>query len=77
MKRHRNPKVSFHPEKGLLVQRTVKEQIKNLLDGGYFDDVDSMVIGVSSSTRYDAQWTGCKFDCKALACEITVRLGKE
>jgi len=68
--------VRFTPEKGLTVGTTIKEEIHKLLDDGYFDDAESIVVGVSNKEAYDARWAGQKFDCWGLLGALKEKLDK-
>jgi hypothetical protein len=58
--------VRFLHGDGLVVERTIKEQVQALVKEGYFDEAESALIGVSNKDAYDARWAGSKFDCLAL-----------
>jgi hypothetical protein len=70
-------KVSFDPSQGLIVGQTIKEQVRTLLDSGYFDKAESAVFGVSSPTEYDTRWAGSRFDCLALSVAINEHLVRQ
>ena len=57
---------SFSPSTGLMPHGTVKEQLEALLKEGFFDQVDTCIIGVSTLDDYNTLQLGKYWDCLAL-----------
>lgn len=68
---------TFVPGRGVVVHATVKEQVQELLSGGYFDKAESAIIGVSNKEAYDCRWAGQQFDCMALVEAVRHKLYEE
>ena len=56
----------YSPETGLMPSGSVKDQLQLLIDQGFFDSVDTCVIGISTSEAYNTMHLGRVWDCLAL-----------
>jgi hypothetical protein len=64
----------YSPETGLMLSGTVKEQLQNMLDAGYFDDVDTMILATATPNSYSTYHIGRVWDCFALYWYLYVYL---
>ena len=56
----------FSPETGLMPSGSVKDQLQNLLNQGFFDKVDTCIIGLATADSYNTMHLGRVWDCLAL-----------
>ena len=73
----KSPNVArYTPECGVVLGETIREQVQALVNEGYFDKADCIVLGVANRDAYDVRWAGSKFDCYGLLGVLKERLGK-
>ena len=67
----------FHPEQGVCVYGTVKDQVKTLLEEGFFDSMSTAVIAVSSESSYAIRHSGRTWEACNLAGIAHTHLAKK
>jgi hypothetical protein len=78
MPKRRNDNIEpFYNERdGVVVYRSVKESLQQMLDDGLLDQATSLVIAYSSTDEIDVRTHGSKWECHALAAWVAFRASR-
>ena len=73
----RSGSVRFDPSKGLKVGQYPVEELRSLLKSGYFDEAETILIGVANREAYDVRWVGPDCDALMLAAAAQAKIGRQ